>query len=47
MQDVIDFAFSLFVQIWQLILQYWLLSISVLITLLGWVISLIVGSRED
>lgn len=47
MQQVIDFAFNTLYQVWQLVIQYWLLSISVLITLLSFVINLIVGSRQD
>lgn len=47
MIQVIDFAFIILSDIWNLILAHWLLSISVLIILLNWVISLVKGSTQD
>lgn len=47
MIDVIDFAFSLLGQVWNLVLAHWLLSISVLIIILNWVISLVKGTTQD
>lgn len=47
MIEVIDFAFDILTNIWNLILAHWLLSISVLIILLNWVISLVKGTSQD
>lgn len=47
MTDVIDFFFDLMRQFWTLISAYWILSMSVLITVIGWVVDLVRGSRQD
>lgn len=47
MTQVIDFFFSIQYNLWSVIIGNWILSISVLIILLNWVISLINGSRQD
>lgn len=47
MTDVITFWKSITVQLWALIGSQWILSISVLITVLGWVISLINTTRNN
>lgn len=47
MIQVIDFAFDIFSDVWSLILDHWLLSISVLLILINWVISLVKGSSQD
>lgn len=47
MTDVIDFFFDLMRQFWALISAYWILSMSVLITVIGWVVDLVRGSRQD
>lgn len=47
MIEVIDFAFILFGNIWSLILDHWILSLSVLIIIINWVISLVKGTTQD
>lgn len=47
MLDIIDFFFYCLNSIWSVITQFWLLSMSFLILILGWVISLINGTSRD
>lgn len=47
MIQVTDFFFTILGNLWSLILSSWVLSISILIILLNWVISLVNGSRQD
>lgn len=47
MQDITDFYFQIANQLWQLVVSQWILSVGVLILILGWVISLINGSRQQ
>lgn len=47
MLDVIDFWKTITIQLWALILSNWILSISVLIIILNWIISLVNGSTRD
>lgn len=43
---VINFFFDMLVDIWALIKDYWILSIFVLITIIGFIVDLIIKSRE-
>lgn len=47
MNQVIDFFFTVLGFIWNTINQYWLLSMAFLITVIGWVVDLVRGSRQD
>lgn len=47
MTDITDFYFNIANQLWQLVISQWILSVGVLILILGWVISLINGSRQQ
>lgn len=43
---VINFFFSMMSDLWDLITDYWILSVFVLITVLGFIVDLIKKSRE-
>lgn len=47
MTQVIDFFFELISDLWSLITTYWILSMSVLITVISWVVDLVRGTRQD
>lgn len=47
MIQVTDFFFQIMGSLWSMIIQSWLLSMSVLIIILGWIIGLVNGSRQD
>lgn len=47
MIEVTDFFFQIMGSLWSMIVQSWLLSMSVLIIILGWIIGLVNGSRQD
>lgn len=47
MIEVTDFLFQILGNLWTLILGNWILSISILIILLNWVITLVNGSRQN
>lgn len=47
MTTITDFYFQIANQLWQLVISQWILSVGVLILILGWVISLINGSRQQ
>lgn len=47
MTDVIDFLFSTLGNVWTVILSSWILSFSFAVTLIGFVVSLYLGSREE
>lgn len=47
MQDITDFYFQVANQLWQLVISQWILSVGVIIIILGWIISLINGSRQQ
>lgn len=47
MIEITDFLFSILSNLWTLILGHWILSISILIILFNWVITLVNGSRQD
>lgn len=47
MQDITDFYFQVASQLWQLVISQWILSVGVIIIILGWIISLINGSRQQ
>lgn len=47
MIQVTDFFFQIMGSLWSMIVQSWLLSMSVLIIILGWIIGLVNGSRQD
>ena len=47
MNDITDFYFTIANQLWQLVISQWILSVGILIIILGWVISLINGSRQQ
>lgn len=47
MTEITDFYFNMLNLLWQSIITNWILSVGVLFTLIGWVISLIVGSRQQ
>lgn len=47
MTDVIDFFFQILGDLWSLISSYWILSMCVLITVIGWVVDLVRGTRQD
>ena len=47
MADVIDFFFEILNDVFDLILSNWILSMSFLIIILGFIVSLIVGTRSD
>lgn len=47
MQEITDFFFTILNQVWALIISQWILSIGFLLLILGWVISLINGSRQQ
>lgn len=43
---VINFFFSMLGDLWDLITDYWILSVFVLITVLGFIVDLVKRSRE-
>lgn len=45
MSDVISFWSNINIQLWSLIVSHWILSISVLITVIGYIVSLVNNSR--
>ena len=47
MTQVIDFFFEVIGNLWNLITTYWILSMSVLITVISWVVDLVRGTRQD
>lgn len=47
MIDVVGFWKSITIQLWSVIISNWILSISVLIIVLNWIISLVKGSTQD
>lgn len=47
MQDITDFYFQVANQLWHLVISQWILSVGVIIIILGWIISLINGSRQQ
>ena len=47
MTQVIDFFFEIISDLWTLITTYWILSMSVLITVISWVVDLVRGTRQD
>lgn len=47
MQDIIDFYFTIANQLWAVIISQWILSIGILIVIIGWVITLVNGSRQN
>lgn len=47
MNDVINFFSSISIQLWSLIVAHWILSISVLITVIGYVIDLVNSTRNS
>lgn len=47
MQDIVDFYFQIANQLWNVIVSQWILSIGILIVLIGWVITLVNGSRQN
>lgn len=47
MQDIVDFYFQIANQLWTVIVSQWILSIGILIVLIGWVITLVNGSRQN
>lgn len=47
MIEITDFAFVILNQLWTLIISNWILSFGVLLALIGWVVSLINGSRQQ
>lgn len=47
MNDIIDFYFTIANQLWAIIVSQWILSIGVLIVIIGWVITLVNGSRQS
>lgn len=47
MTQVIDFFFEIIGDLWSLITTYWIISMSVLITVLSWVVDLVRGTRQD
>lgn len=47
MQDIVDFYFQIANQLWAVIVSQWILSIGILIVLIGWVITLVNGSRQN
>lgn len=47
MVDVIDFIFTTFLQIWNVIRASWLLSLFTLLVILGWIVGLINSSRNQ
>lgn len=47
MTDVVSFWKTITIQLWGLIISNWILSISVLIIVLNWIISLVKGSTQD
>lgn len=47
MQDIIDFYFTIANQLWAVIISQWILSIGILIVIIGWIITLINGSRQN
>lgn len=47
MTEITDFYFQIANQLWSVVVSQWILSIGVLIVLLGWVITLVNGSRQD
>lgn len=47
MNDIVDFYFQIANQLWAVIINQWILSIGILIVLIGWVITLVNGSRQS
>ena len=47
MPDVIDFFFQIISNLWTVIVGSWILSASVLIVVLNWIISLVNGSSRE
>lgn len=47
MTDVVDFWVSVSTQFWALIVQHWVLSAFVLISILNWIVTLINGSSQE
>lgn len=47
MQDIIDFYFTIANQLWAVIISQWILSIGILIIIIGWIITLVNGSRQN
>lgn len=47
MSDVIEFWAEINVQLWSLIVSNWILSISVLIVVIGWIINMVNNSRNS
>lgn len=47
MSDVIDFWFDINVEIWSLVVSHWILSISVLIMVIGWIINMVNNTRNS
>ena len=47
MTYIIDFFFEVVGKLWNLITTYWILSMSVLITVISWVVDLVRGTRQD
>lgn len=47
MTDVIDFFFTLWGQMFQLITSKWLLSVFLLISIFSWIVDLINSSRSQ
>lgn len=46
MTEVINFFFSLISSVWQVIKSQWIISIFVLISIFGFIVDLIIKSRE-
>lgn len=47
MIDVVDFFFQLLNDLWTCITSYWVLSIAVLITVIGWIVDLVKSTKQD
>ena len=47
MSDVIEFTFTQLLNIWDLITSSWLLSMAFLITIIGFIVTLINGSNGN
>lgn len=47
MTQLIPWFFNLLVQVWQLITQYWILSIFALIAILDFIVSLVINSSQN
>lgn len=47
MEAITDFYFQVAQAVWSLVVSQWILAIGVLIAVLGWIITLINGSRTQ